>query len=223
MHISIHIEETDHFPTTNQKKDLTIDQLSNFVADGSHDDKKRQKRHKRKSKRKQLEKVIAPPPLRPRSRPTSQQSGTRSEGVSSVGGVAEGINASKLNEKQDTQVVKISMDSKEDTKASDSINNSIGQHDIPHDNEQITIVEETPAEHVTIVEETPAEHVTIVEETPAEQVTIVEETPAEHVTIVEETPAEHVTIVEDKVHTPNKGDINSDPIDNDKETEATAE
>lgn len=138
---TIHTEETDHVPTTDQKKDLTIDQLSDFVADGSHDDKKRQKRHKRKSKRK-LDKVTAPPPpLRPRSRPTSQQSGTKSEGLSSVGGVAEGLNASELNEKQDTQIVKISTDNKEDTKDSDSI----GQHDILHDSEHVTIVEEIPA------------------------------------------------------------------------------
>ena len=139
---TIHTEETDHMPTTDQKKDLTIDQLGDFVADGSHDDKKRQKRHKHKSKRKQLDKVTAPPPLRPRSRPTSQQSGTRSEGVSSVGGMAEGLNASKLNETQDTQIVKISTDNKEDTKNN---SDSIGQHDIIHDSEQVTIVEEIPA------------------------------------------------------------------------------
>ena len=171
MHYSIHIEETDHMPTTDQKRYLTIDQLSDFVADASHDDKKRQKRHKRKSKRKQLEKVTAPPPLRPRSRPTSQQSGTRSEGVASNGGVAEGLHATKLNEKQDTQIVKMSMDNKEDTKTSDSNNQHDTLHDHDNKNEQVTIVEEPPATD------------------------------------------------DDKVHTPDHYDINSDPTDNDKETE----
>ena len=127
-------------PTADKRRDFTTDRYSDSKVDASHDEKRRQRRHKRKSKRKQ-EKVAAPPPLRPRSRPVSQQSGARSEGTSSGGGVAElgeGSNAAKLNEKQDAQMVTVSTGSKEDMKVSDSI---ITQHD----NEQVTTMEETPA------------------------------------------------------------------------------
>lgn len=137
------------------------------MADGSGDEKKRQRRHKHKSKRKRLEKVVAPPPLRPRSRPASQQDGTRSEGTSSDGCVAEleeGPNATKQNEKQDLQLVKLSTGNEEDVKV---IN-------ILHDNEQVT--EETPA------------------------------------------------MGDDKMHILDESNnINSNPIDTEKETEPTAE
>lgn len=135
----IDTEETDN---PDQKKYLTT---GDSLVSGSHDDKKQHRKHKRKSKRKQLEKVAAPPPLRPRSRPTSQQSGTRSEGASSGPGMTElgeGLNATKLNEKQDDEIAKVSTNSKEDTKAGDSTNNSTSEH-IIYDNEEIIIVEET--------------------------------------------------------------------------------
>ena len=56
--------------------------------------------------------------------------------------LGEGLNAIKLNKKQDTEIVKVSTDSKEDTKAGDSINNSTNEH-IIHDDEEIIIVEDT--------------------------------------------------------------------------------
>jgi len=127
-------------PATDLRKAFTTDQPSDSAVDhnNDHDDKKQQRRHKRKSKRKHLEKVTAPPPLRPRSRPSSQQSGIRSEGASSGMGVTElgeGLDAIKLNKKQDTQLV--TSDIKED------------QHDtFSHATEtkQVTTgVEETPA------------------------------------------------------------------------------
>lgn len=136
-------------PTMRQKKDLRITGQPSDSAVSGLDEKKRQRRHKHKSKRKQLEKVTAPPPLRPRSRPASQQSGTRSEAASGGGGVAElgeALNATKLNEKQDAQIVEVPADTKEKM-ASDSANNSTSQGNIVHnnENEQVTNTEETTA------------------------------------------------------------------------------
>ena len=66
--------------------------------------------------------------------------------------LGEGLNATKLNEKQDDEIAKVSTNGKEDTKAGDSTNNSTSEH-IIHDNEEIIIVEETM---VTSDDKTPA-------------------------------------------------------------------
>lgn len=54
--------------------------------------------------------------------------------------LGEGLNVTKQNDEQDTEAVKTT-DSKEDTKATDSIS----EHIVIHDDEQVIIVEETPA------------------------------------------------------------------------------